>query len=66
MIKDMDKFNKITKNCLFVSHKYLVDSFNELTLNFSLRKIIDGEYHKYKYWKLDINWDAMNVTYIWE
>ena len=66
MIDDFDKFSKIIKNCLLMSHKYSVDSFNELTLHFSIRKIINGKYFKYKYWGLEINLNAKNVTYIWE
>ena len=66
MIEDMRQFNKITKKCLFISYKYLVDSFNELTLDFSLRKIINGKYCKHKYYELEIELDATNVTYIWE
>ena len=63
---DIIKFNKITKNCLFMSSKYSIDSFNELTLHFSIRKIVNGKYHKCKYWGLSINLDATNITYIWE
>ena len=61
-----EQFNKITKNCLFMSYKYSIDSFNELSLHFSIRKIINDKYHKCKYWGLDINLDATNITYIWE
>lgn len=66
MIVELNKFNRITKNCFYVSYKYSVDSFNELSLHFSIQKMIDGKHHKYKYWGLDINLDAVNVTYIWE
>ena len=66
MLDNMQKFNKIIDNCLLMSHKYSVDSFNELTLYFSIRKIINGKYFKYKYWGLEINLDATNITYIWE
>lgn len=66
MVAELNKFNKITKNCIFRSYKYSVDSFNELTLRFSIRKIINGKYHKYKYSELDINTDAVKITYIWE
>ena len=66
MIEDMNKFNKVTKECLFMSYKYSVSSFNELLLDYSLRKIINGKYYKYKYWGLEIELDATNVTYIWE
>ena len=64
--EDINKFNKITKNCLFMSYKYSIYSFNELSLHFSIRKIINDKYHKCKYWGLDINLDATNITYIWE
>ena len=47
--EDINKFNKITKNCLFMSYKYSIDSFNELSLHFSIRKIINDKYHKCKY-----------------
>ena len=66
MIDDFEKFSKIVKNCLLMSHKYSVDSFNGLILDFSIRKIIDGKYFKYKYWGLEIKLDATNITYIWE
>lgn len=66
MVEDVEKFNKITKKCLFMSYKYLVSSFNELLLDYSLRKIINGKYYKYKYWGVVIELDATNVTYIWE
>ena len=66
MIGDMSKFKKVTKECLFMSYKYSVSSFNELLLDYSLRKIINGKYYKYKYWGLEIELDATNVTYIWE
>lgn len=66
MIGDMSKFKKVTKECLFMSYKYSVSSFNELLLDYSLRKIINGKYYKYKYWGLEIQLDATNVTYIWE
>ena len=49
-----------------MSYKYSVSSFNELLLDYSLRKIINGKYYKYKYWGLEIELDATNVTYIWE
>ena len=66
MIEDMNKFKKVTKECLFMSYKYSVSSFNELLLDYSLRKIINGKYYRYKYWGLEIELDATNVTYIWE
>lgn len=66
LIDDIEKFYKVTSRCLFMSYKYSIDSFNELTLVFSLRKIVDGKYYKYKYWGIEINLDATNVTYIWE
>ena len=66
MIKDINKFNKVTKECLFMSYKYSISSFDELLLDYSLKKIINGKYYKYKYWGLVIELDATNVTYIWE
>ena len=66
MIGDIEKFYKVTSRCLFMSYKYSIDSFNELTLDFSLRKIVDGKYYKHKYWGIEINLDATSVTYIWE
>ncbi len=66
MTEDMNKFNNVTENCLFMSYKYSVSCFNELLLDYSLRKIINDKYYKYKYWGLVIELDATNVTYIWE
>ena len=66
IIDNFSKFNKIINNCLLMSHKYSIDSFNELTLDFSINKIVNGKYLKYKYWGLEIKLDATNVTYIWE
>lgn len=66
MIENMEKFYKFTSKCSFMSYKYSIDSFNELKLDFSLRKIIDGKYYKHKYCSIEIELDAMSVTYIWE
>lgn len=38
MIQDMNKFNKVTKECLFMSYKYSISSFDELLLDYSLKK----------------------------
>jgi hypothetical protein len=66
MLEDINKFNKITKDCIFMSYKYSVDSFNEITLDFEIHKGSRTEYKKYKYWGLEISLDAANITYIWE
>ena len=66
MLEDINMFNKITKNCIFMSYKYSVDSFNEITLDFEIHKGSRIEYKKYKYWGLEISLDATNITYIWE
>ena len=50
MMEEMNKFNKLAKDCLFMSYKYSVSSFDELLLDFSISKIISGKYCKYKYW----------------
>ena len=65
-VGDINMFNKITKNCIFMSYKYSVDSFNEITLDFEIHKGSRIEYKKYKYWGLEISLDATNITYIWE
>ncbi|MDE5715597.1 MAG: hypothetical protein K2I42_05630 [Anaeroplasmataceae bacterium] len=66
LIDNIDLFIKITKNCLFRSYKYSLDCFGEIILDFSLRKLINGKYHNYKYWGLEIRLDAIDITYIWE
>jgi hypothetical protein len=66
MLEDINMFNKITKDCIFMSYKYSVDSFNEITLDFEIHKGSRIEYKKYKYWGLEISLDATNITYIWE
>ncbi len=66
MIENYSKFDKIVRNCLLQSFKFSVDSFNELMLDFSIRKRIKGKYHKYKYWGLEIYMDAIKITYCWE
>ncbi len=63
---NLKAFNKITNNCLFMSYKYSVDSFGELSLGFSIRKIVNNTQLNYKYWGLDIELDAEKITYIWE
>ena len=66
MVEEMNKFNKVTKDCLFMSYKYSVSSFNELLLEYSINRIINGKYFKCKYHGLEIKLDTTNVTYIWE
>ena len=66
MRENISEFYKFTKNCIFESYKYSFDSFGELTLYFSIKKIINGKYLNYKYSELEIRLDAVNVTYIWE
>lgn len=66
MVEDINKFKKVTKDCLYMSYKYSVSSFDELLLDFSLNKIINSKHYKFKCWGLEINLDATNVTYIWE
>lgn len=57
MLEDMIKFNKITKDCIFMSYKYYLDSFNEITLDFGIHKGSRNQYKKYKYWGLEISLD---------
>ena len=66
MLEDINMFNKITKDCIFMSYKYSIDSFNEITLDFGIHKGSRNQYKKYKYWGLEISLDATNITYIWE
>ena len=66
MLDNMQKFNKIIDNCLLMSHKYSVDSFNEITLDFEIHKGSRNQYKKYKYWGLEISLDATDITYFWE
>lgn len=66
MLDDANKFNKITKDCIFMSYKYSVDSFNEIILDFEIHKGSRNQYKKYKYWGLEISLDATDITYIWE
>ena len=66
MVENMNTFNKVTKGCLFMSYIYSVSSFNELILEYSVKKIINGKYVKYKYHGLEIKLDSTNVTYMWE
>ena len=63
MIEDVNKFNKITKDCIIRSYKYSIDSFDEIRLDFD---ISNSKRKKYKYWGLEISLDATNITYIWE
>ena len=66
MVEEIKEFNKITKDCIFPSVKYSVDSFDEITLHFSIHKGSRTQYKKHKYWGLEICLDATNITYIWE
>lgn len=59
-------FDKLTNNCVFISYKYSVDSFEEITLYFDIRKVRNRKYPNNKYWGLEISMDAPQITYSWE
>ena len=47
-------------------NRFGTNPIEDFKTTLSIRKIINGKYFKYKYWGLEINLDAKNVTYIWE
>ncbi|MBQ7378649.1 MAG: hypothetical protein IJW70_03080 [Clostridia bacterium] len=59
LLEEKDKFCKLTKNCTFMSYKYAVDCFREITLEFTIQG-------KNKYWCLEISMDPTKITYHWE
>ena len=59
LLEEKNEFYKLTNNCSFVSYKYAVDSFQEITLFFDVRR-------KKECWSLEISMDAEKVTYHWE
>ena len=63
--KQLDAFNKLTNGCTFMSYKYSVDCFNEITLNFYIRKMRKDRFLRNKYWGAEISLDATRVTYDW-
>ena len=63
--KQLDAFNKLTNGCTFMSYKYSVDCFNEITLNFHIRKMRKDRFLRNKYWGAEISLDATRVTYDW-
>ena len=68
-----DTFNKLTNGYIFMSYKYSVDCFKEITLNFDIRKMRNFDIRKMrkdrflrnKYWGAEISLDATRVTYDW-
>ncbi len=59
LLAEKDKFYKLTNNCKFMSYKYAVDSFKEITLEFTIQG-------KNKYWNFEISMDPEKITYYWE
>ena len=59
LLREKNQFDKLTKNGIFESYKYSLDSFGELTLYFDIR-------FKNKNWSCEIELDAEKVTYHWE
>lgn len=59
LLEEKDKFYKLTNNCTFMSYKYAVDSFEEITLEFTIQG-------KNKYWNFEIHMDPKRITYYWE
>ena len=63
--EQLDAFNKLTNGCIFMSYKYSVDCFNEITLSFDIRKPRKDRCLHNKYWEVEISLDATRVTYDW-
>ena len=63
--KQIGRFNILTNGCIFMSHKYSVDCFKEITLNFDIRKMQKNKCLHNKYWGAEISLDATSVTYDW-
>ena len=57
--EEKGKFDKALCNCTMLCHKFAVDSFGELMLQF-------GACGKSKYFSFEILLDPESVTYIWE
>ena len=58
-------FNILTDGCIFMSYKYSVDCFEEITLDFNIRKMQKDKCLHNKYWGVEISLDATRVTYDW-
>jgi hypothetical protein len=63
--KNPDDFYKKFKNYVFLSYKYSVDCFNELSLALTAYKLKNGEETGANIW-VDIHTDIKTVTYTWE
>lgn len=59
LMEEWDRFNKLKNKLVFISYKYSVDSFKDVTLNYC----ING---RSKYYNMDIYMDAEEITYLWE
>ena len=59
LLAQKEKFHKITERNTFLSYKYAIDSFREVTLFFSIPS-------KSKYRNLEIQMDPETITYYWE
>jgi hypothetical protein len=58
-------FSNYTDGCIFMSYKYSVDCCKEVTLYFSVNKMKKGRCVCNKYWRLEIDFDALNIVYDW-
>jgi hypothetical protein len=63
--EQLDAFNKLTNGCTFMTYKYSVDCFKEITLNFFIRKMRKDRCLHNTYWGVEISLDATRVTYDW-
>lgn len=58
-------FNNLTDGCVFMSCKYSVDCFKEITLSLIIRKTRKDRFLHNKYWGVEISLDATRVAYAW-